>query len=144
MGRESEILLGKIFLPGGENLKEEWFWQSELFSKLKTAFCAYWTSIQIKISMTCVSREHEIKTKMVQKQWRQLGLQLENLYLLRRGDDFWWEGNKNLLGGSLLGGNFSGEGGMSELLAGEIGRDSLSIPSCYIPFDLKFYVDYEC
>ena len=33
---------------------------------------------------------------------------------------------------------------MSELLDGEIGRDSLSIPSCYIPFDLKFYVDYEC
>ena len=45
------------------------------------------------------------------------------------------------------GGDFSGEGGgggMSELLAGGIGRDSLSIPSCYIPFDLKFYVDYEC
>ena len=46
--------------------------------------------------------------------------------------------------GVYWGGNFSGEGGTSELLAGEIGRDSLSIPSCYIPFDLKFYVDYEC
>ena len=43
------------------------------------------------------------------------------------------------------GGIFQGRGGgMSELLAGGIGRDSLSIPSCYIPFDLKFYVDYEC
>ena len=68
----------------------------------------------------------------------------KSLFVEEGGDDFWWEGNKNLLGGSLLGGNFSGEGGMSELLAGEIGRDSLSIPSCYIPFDLKFYVDYEC
>ena len=44
----------------------------KLFSKLKAAFCEYWTSIKIKISMTCVYKEYEIRTKMVQKQWLQL------------------------------------------------------------------------
>ena len=42
------------------------------FSVLKTAFCEYWTSSKIKISMTCVSKEYEIKTKMVHEQWPQL------------------------------------------------------------------------
>ena len=31
--------------------EEEWFWQFKPFSKLKTAFCEYWTSIKIKIKM---------------------------------------------------------------------------------------------
>ena len=58
---------------------------------------------------------------------------------------FGGKGTKICWEGVYWGGDFSGEGGgMSELLAGGIGRDSLSIPSCYIPFDLKFYVDYEC
>ena len=48
-------------------LEKEWFWQFKPFSKLKTPFCEYWTSIKIKISMTCVSKEYEIKTKMVQE-----------------------------------------------------------------------------
>ena len=37
---------------------EEWFWSSEPFSKLKTTFCKYWTSIKIKISMTYVHKEY--------------------------------------------------------------------------------------
>ena len=28
--------------------------------------CEYWTSIKIEITMTCVSKKYEIKTKMVQ------------------------------------------------------------------------------
>ena len=31
---------------------------------LKTAFCELWTSIKIKISMTCVLKEYEIQTKI--------------------------------------------------------------------------------
>ena len=50
--------------------KEEWFWPFEPFSELKTAFCEYWKLIDSKISMTCVYKEYEIKTKMVQKHWR--------------------------------------------------------------------------
>ena len=34
-----------------------------------------WTSIKIKISMNCVSKEYEIKTKMVHEQWLQLKMQ---------------------------------------------------------------------
>ena len=44
----------------------EWFWWFKAFSKLKTAFCEYWTSIKIKINVTCVPKEYETKTKMVQ------------------------------------------------------------------------------
>ena len=51
--------------------EEESFWPFEPFSKLKTAFCGYWTLIKITISMTCVSKEYEIKTKMVHEQWLQ-------------------------------------------------------------------------
>ena len=35
------------------------------FSKLKTAFCEFWTSIKIKISMNCAYKESEIKTKII-------------------------------------------------------------------------------
>ena len=38
---------------GGQEILEEWFWPAEPFSKLKTTFWNYWTSIKIKISMTC-------------------------------------------------------------------------------------------
>ena len=49
-----------------------WFWPLEAFSKLKTIFCKYWTSIKINISMTCLYKKYEVKTKMVQEQWLQL------------------------------------------------------------------------
>ena len=58
--------------------EEEWFWGFKLFSKLKTAFCEYLSSIKIKINMTCVSREYEMKTIMEQEEW----LQLKMLFLL--------------------------------------------------------------
>ena len=55
---ESDILLEeRIFLIG--NLRRSDF---EPFSKLKTA------SFKIKISMTCVYKEHEIKTKKIKEQ----------------------------------------------------------------------------
>ena len=52
--------------------EKEWFWSFEPFPKLKTAFYEYWTSIEIKSSMTYVSKEYKIKTKMVHGQWLQL------------------------------------------------------------------------
>ena len=41
---------GRVFLLGEGNLSE-WFCQVEPFSKLKKAFCEYWTSTKIKINM---------------------------------------------------------------------------------------------
>ena len=76
--RESEILLEGIFFTRWREPEEEWFWRFEPFSKLKTAFCEYWTSIKMKVNMTCVSKEYEIKTKQEQGQW----LQLKMLFLL--------------------------------------------------------------
>ena len=55
---------GGIFLPKDGNLSRSGFYNLNL----KTAFCEYWTSIKNKISMICVYREYEIKTKMVQEQ----------------------------------------------------------------------------
>ena len=52
--------------------EKELFWQLEPFSELNTTFCIYWTSIKMKISMTCVYKEYKIKRKMVQEQWLQL------------------------------------------------------------------------
>ena len=75
---------GGIFFTGWREPEEEWFWEFKPFSKLKTAFCEYWTSIKIEINMTCVSKsmklkqEYEIKTKMEQEQW----LLLKMLFLL--------------------------------------------------------------
>ena len=51
-------------LPGGffyqvVGSDTEWFWRLEPFSKLKTAFCKYWTLIKMKISITCWHKEYE-------------------------------------------------------------------------------------
>ena len=67
---ESEILPGDFFTGCWE--LEEWFWPFKPFKMVKTASCEYWTSIKIKISITCGYKEYEIKTKMVQKPWLQL------------------------------------------------------------------------
>ena len=48
------------------------------FSKLRTVACEYWTSTKIKISMTCVPTEYEIKIKTVPWQW----LQQKMIFLL--------------------------------------------------------------
>ena len=106
---------GGNFFIGWWEPEEEWFWQFEPFLKLKTAFCEYWTSIKIKISMTCVSKGYEIKTKMVQEQWLQLkmtfflGYNLNNFNWWGR-IDFWWGGNKNLVGEVYWGEIFPGGG----------------------------------
>lgn len=47
---------------------EKWFCQIESFSKLQTTFYIYWTSINVKTSMTCQYKEYEVKTKIVQEQ----------------------------------------------------------------------------
>ena len=69
--------LGGFFIGLWEP-EEEWLLPIEPFSKPKIAFCEYWASIKIKVSMTCVSKEDEIKTKIVHEQW----LQLKMLFLL--------------------------------------------------------------
>ena len=46
------------------------FDHSNLFEMLKTTFCKYCKSIKIKISMTCVHKEYEVKINMVQEQWQ--------------------------------------------------------------------------
>ena len=56
---------------------EEWFWRFKPLSKLKTA------SFRIKISLTCVYKEHEIKTKMVQEQWLQLKMKFSLGYNMK-------------------------------------------------------------
>ena len=57
---------GGIFFTRCWEPEEEWFWRFKLCSKLKTAFCKYWTLVKIKISMSCVSKEYESNTKMAQ------------------------------------------------------------------------------
>ena len=49
---------GNFFIEWWESDKE-WFWTFEPFSKLKTRFCKYWTSIKIKISMTCMYKDNK-------------------------------------------------------------------------------------
>ena len=46
------------------------------FSRVKTTFCKYWTSIKIKITMTWVCKENEDKIKMVEEEWLQLKIQV--------------------------------------------------------------------
>ena len=55
---------GGDFFTEWREPEQEWLWRFEPFSKLARAFCEYWTSIKIKINMTCVFKEYEIKTKI--------------------------------------------------------------------------------
>ena len=80
------------------------------------AFCEYWTSIKIKISMTCAYKEYEIETKMVQERWIQLKwsfywvITWELLFSDGGrgggGIKLWWEGIKILWRGEPTGGDF--------------------------------------
>ena len=79
---------GNIF-TGQWEPGEEWFWPFEPFLKLETDFCEYWTSIKIKTSMTCVSKDYEIRTKMVHEQW----LQLKMLFYWVITWKLWFSGN---------------------------------------------------
>ena len=75
------------------------WWEPEggsFYKLLKTTFCEYWTSIKIRISMICVSKDYEIKTKMVQEQWLQLKMSFLFFYWIEltfvgRGEwaNFW-------------------------------------------------------
>ena len=49
-----------------------YLWKKLKTYQMNTAFCEYWISIKIKISKNCVSKEYEIKTKIVHEQWLQL------------------------------------------------------------------------
>ena len=109
MSKSSEHCWGDFFTRWWES-EEEWFWRFKNFSKLKTAFCEYWTSIKIKISLTCVSKEYEIKTKLVQEQWLQqknyaviflLGYWVE-LTFRGEGIKIWW--GKTMISKLLAGG----------------------------------------
>ena len=51
---------GDFFTRWWEPAKE-WFWWFEPFTKLKTAFCEYWVSIKIKISMSWVPKSTKLK-----------------------------------------------------------------------------------
>ena len=105
MSKSSEHCCVNFFTRSWEP-EEEWFWQFKNFSKLKTAFFEYWASIEIKISTTCVSKEHEIKTKMVREEW----LQLKMTFLFccwvestfgGEGINIWWGrrwGNEQIFG----------------------------------------------
>ena len=56
---------GNFFMNWWES-DEEWFWSRKTFSKLKTTFHRYWTSIEIIICMTCMYRVLKKKKKKVQ------------------------------------------------------------------------------
>ena len=62
--------------------EEVLFWPFKLFSKLKKIFCKYWLSVKIKISITCVYKEYEVKIKMVQGQWLQLKMKFFNMKIV--------------------------------------------------------------
>ena len=96
-----EILVGN-FLIGCWEPKEAWFWPFGRFLKLKT-FCKYWTSIEIKISMTYVYKEYEIKIKIIDEWWLQLKMKLHWVIawrlLFSGGINLCCEGrNENLVG----------------------------------------------
>ena len=118
------------------NSRKGWWWggggleilmeQLEPFSKLKAAFCEYWTLIEIKINMTKVSKEYEIKTKMEQEQW----LLLKKLFLLGYNLKIY------LMGGNwlLVGRNCSRSGrDRDEHIFGWWGRGLISPPPSPIP-----------
>ena len=96
------------FFTGWRELEEEWFWQFEPFSKLKTTFCEYWTAI--KINMTCVSKVYEIE-KMEQEQL----LQLKMLFLLGYNLKFFLGGGGGI---KIWWGDFSISGEISKFLVG--------------------------
>ena len=84
------------FFTGWWEPGEEWFSWFKPFSKLKTAFCEYCTSIKIKINMPCVYKEYEIKAKMVLEQWLQLKMKF---LLLFSGEIFSGRGMSKFLVG---------------------------------------------
>ena len=85
---------GRRFFISWYESDQERFWPFEPFPELKATICKYWTSIKIKISMTCVCKEYEVKIKMAQEQWLQLKI---NFLLGYNG--VYWEGVFFMVGG---------------------------------------------
>ena len=56
------------FITAWLESEKECIWPLQPFSKLKAIFCKYRTLTKIKICMTCVHKEYEVKIKMAQKQ----------------------------------------------------------------------------
>ena len=77
-----------VFFIGCWESKEEWVWTFLLFLKLKTTFYRYWTLIKSKISVTCVYKEYEVKTKIVQEQWIQLNMKFS--FFQGRREELYW------------------------------------------------------
>ena len=72
---------GGDFFTGRLEPQDGWFWWFKPFSKLKTAFCEYWTSIIIKISMIYVSKvSGQFMASLTQNYW--------SLYLIIHCKDF--------------------------------------------------------
>ena len=63
------------------------------FSRVKTTFFKYWTSIKIKITMTCVYKGNVDKIQMVKEEWLQLKIQVLLDYNMKIV--IWW-GETNL------------------------------------------------
>ena len=51
----------RTFLLSGGNLTRSDFEHLSLFQKLQTRFCKYWTSITVRISMTCMYKHNKLK-----------------------------------------------------------------------------------
>ena len=58
-------------------------WSFRLFSKLKATICKYWSLIKIKITMTFVFNEYEVKMKIAQEQWLELKMKLFLTYNMK-------------------------------------------------------------
>ena len=118
----SVTLYQKVMNTAGENRWRQsgkWFWWFEPFSKLKAAFYEYWTLLKIKISMTCLTKEYEIKTKYWVITWKPL-----------------FGGGRSIFGWGWL---FQGKlEGMSKFLAG--GGDSSHLLSRENPICLQSYL----
>ena len=103
--------------------EEEWFWTFEPFAELKTA------SFKIKISITCVHKEHEIKTKRYRSndysyKWSfHWVITWKSLFSGQDGRiNFWWGGGggwQKFCGRRGVLEGFSQMGEMSKFSAGE-------------------------
>ena len=76
----------------------------QIFLTAKKKFCKYWTLIKIKISMTCMYKEHNVK-KLVQEHW--IKLKMKFLWGYTKGGTFgegdstwgnssWWRGDDQI------------------------------------------------
>ena len=122
-GGGSVILLGERIFFTGWREPEEWFWWFEHFSKLKTAFCEYWTSLKIKINMACMCKESEIKTKIVEEPMFAAKNDISIGFLILRVGDWFLEGGGIIIwyrggGAGVYWGYFSRWGEMSKFLTG--------------------------